>query len=307
MDPILFIFHSLCNRMRLRDLNLLAVLLVIAGLLLYTIHIWTGTSRQFTISPPKAKAYSRLGLAHETYIINLPHRDDRRKDMEKLRMALGLQWAYTDGVYLNSSLVKTTLDWVHAIRSGAPHILDEGQSPSAEGIAFSWPENVEDLARSTVALEFWSNGNGVWPLPSVIPKRLTPSQPMASATKNFDISKNVSALPEYLLLTEARVACWLGHLSAIHKIANSLMPDDLDFSIILEDDVDMERDINQQVKRLWPYLPADWDMVFLGTSYNHFPAPFSSGDHAAKPPFPQATVGQTKGAGNSCPRTTHLM
>ncbi|KIM39001.1 hypothetical protein M413DRAFT_234035 [Hebeloma cylindrosporum] len=87
---------------------------------------------------------------------------------------------------------------------------------------------------------------------------------MASATKNFDISKNVSALPEYLILTEARVACWLGHLSAIHKIANSLMSDHLDFSIILEDDVDMERDIAQQMKRLWPYLPPGWDIVFLG-------------------------------------------
>jgi len=266
MDLIHFIFPSLRNRKRLRDSGLFVVLLFIAGFLLYTIHSWTRTSRHFTISPPKAKAYGRLGFAHETYVINLPHRDDRRKDMEKLRMALGLQWAYTDGVDLNSSLVSTTLNWVHTIRTGAPHILDE-QSSSGVGIVFSWPENIEDLARSTAALEFWSNGYGIWPLPSTIPKGQPPSRPMASATKNFDISKNISALPQYLLLTEARVACWLGHLTAIHKIANSPMPNDSDFSIILEDDVDMERDTDQQMKRLWPYLPPDWDIVFLGTSF----------------------------------------
>ena len=290
------------NRKRPRHSNVFGVLLFIAGLLLYMIHIWTRTSQQFTISPPEAKTYSHLGFAHETYVINLPHRDDRRKDMEKLRMALGLQWAYTDGVHLNNSLVRTTLDWVHTIRTGPPHILDESQSPLAEGIAFAWPENIEHLARSTAALEFWSTGHGVWPLPSAIPKGQPPSpQPMASATKDFDISKNISSLPEYLLLTEARVACWLGHLNAIHKIANSLMSDDLDFSIILEDDIDMERDIDQQMKRLWPYLPPDWDMVFLGTFYTPPPSPFPSGDHTAKPISPQATAGQTKGVDNSYP------
>jgi len=277
------------------------VLLFIAGLLLYTIHIWTRTLQQkFTTSDPlEVKTYSHLGFAHATYVINLPHRDDRRKDMEKLRMALGLQWAYTDGVHLNSSLVRTTLDWVHTIRTGIPHILDESQSSFAEGIAFAWPENIDHLAGSTVALEFWSNGHGVWPLPSAIPKGQPPSQTMASATKDFDISKNISALPEYLLLTEARVACWLGHLNAIHKIANSPMSDDLDFSIILEDDVNMERDIDQQMKRLWPYLPPDWDVVYLGTFYTPLPSPFSSGDHTAKPTFSQATAGQMKGADNS--------
>lgn len=306
MDLILFIFPWLRNRKRLRDSNLFTVLLFISALLLCMIHFWTRTSPQFTISPPKAEGYSHLGFTHETYVINLPHRDDRRKDMEKLRMALGLQWAYTDGVYLNSSLVKTTLDWVHAIRTEAPHILDEGRSSSAGGIAFSWPENIEYLARSTVALESWSNGYGVWPLPSAIPKGLPSSQPMASATKNFDIPQNISALPEYLLLTEARIACWLGHLNAIHKIANSLRPDGPKFSIILEDDVDMERDTDQQMKRLWSYLPSDWDIAFLGTAFSTpFPAPFSSADRTAKPTFPQATVGQTKGVGNSYLRNTH--
>ena len=67
---------------------------------------------------------------------------------------------------------------------------------------------------------------------------------MASATRNYDIPKNVSGLPEYLLLTESGVACWLGHLDVIHRIANAHVPDAPGFSTILEDDVDMERDVD---------------------------------------------------------------
>ncbi len=34
--------------------------------------------------------------------------------------------------------------------------------------------------------------------------------------------------------------------------------------MIFEDDVDMEKDIDQQTHALWRTLPADWDIVFLG-------------------------------------------
>jgi len=33
---------------------------------------------------------------------------------------------------------------------------------------------------------------------------------------------------------------------------------------VLEDDVDMERDIHARLKQVWSYLPKDWDVVFLG-------------------------------------------
>lgn len=37
-------------------------------------------------------------------------------------------------------------------------------------------------------------------------------------------------------------------------------------SIILEDDIDMEKDIKPRLAELWEGLPTDWDIVFLGTS-----------------------------------------
>ena len=261
----------------------LKALLFVAGFLLptYMLYVWLSAPEEFIISPPISplnnstttvevdetdKPY-HLGNARETYVINLPHRDDRREDMDKLRIALEITWDYVDGVYLNSSLVRNTLDWVHTIRSGPPHIVgDEEKPPLDDDIPFTWPTDIDALAMSGDELDLWSNGNGIWPLPPAIPKELPPYlQPMASATENYNIATNLSAQPEHLLLTESRIACWSGHLDLIHKTANSLKDDE--FAIILEDDIDMEQDTDEQMKRLWPYLPADWDVVFLGTYF----------------------------------------
>ncbi|KAJ3715202.1 hypothetical protein C8R42DRAFT_681972, partial [Lentinula raphanica] len=35
-------------------------------------------------------------------------------------------------------------------------------------------------------------------------------------------------------------------------------------SIILEDDIDVEKDIRSRLRRIWNVLPNDWDVVFLG-------------------------------------------
>lgn len=267
----------------------LKAVLFVGGFLLpaYMLYGWLVAPEEFIIPPPvvsppiisppnnsampvevvEANESYYLGNARATYVINLPHRDDRREDMDKLRTALEISWDYVNGVYLNSSLVRNTLEWVHTIRSGPPHIVGDEEKPShADDISFAWPEDIDALATSSDELDLWSNGNGIWPLPPAIPKELPPYlQPMASATDNYNIATNLSAQPEHLLITQGRVACWFGHLNLIHKTANSLKNDE--FAIILEDDVDMEQDTDEQMKYLWPYLPADWDVVFLGTRF----------------------------------------
>jgi GR25 family glycosyltransferase involved in LPS biosynthesis len=76
-------------------------------------------------------------------------------------------------------------------------------------------------------------------------------------------------LPEYQLLTPAKVACWNSHLSVIRRIAEgdgkTLPTEEQDVSVILEDDVDMEWDIRERLASIWTLLPAGWDVVFLGT------------------------------------------
>ncbi|KZT64019.1 hypothetical protein DAEQUDRAFT_733160 [Daedalea quercina L-15889] len=40
-------------------------------------------------------------------------------------------------------------------------------------------------------------------------------------------------------------------------------------SVILEDDVDMERDIHDRLREVWRSLPDDWDIVFLGHCWSN--------------------------------------
>lgn len=212
-----------------------------------------------------------LGIADKIYVISLRNRYSRREDMEKLRLSLQLHWIYVDALDANSPLVSQIMDWVKVLRTGPPHILDEGnitQVPSKllpDSITFAWPGDIETLARSKDKLDLWSTG--VWPSPitSFWKPTTTPYPLIACATKNYSLTKYSTMLKEHLILTLPRVACWHSHLSVIHDIVNN----GFGVSVILEDDVDMEQDIRNQLAYLWPTLPADWDILFLGIFSSH--------------------------------------
>ena len=210
-----------------------------------------------------------LGVADKIYVISLRNRYNRREDMEKLRLSLQLHWTYVDALEANSPLVSQIMDWVNALRIGPPHILDEGNithfpsNSTPDSIIFAWPGDIEKLANSNVKLDLWSNG--VWPSPITSFLKPTPYPPIACATKNYSLTKFTTMLKEHLTLTLPRVACWHSHLSVIHDIVNN----GFKVSIILEDDVDMEQDIQKQLAYLWPTLPADWDILFLGIFSSH--------------------------------------
>ena len=209
-----------------------------------------------------------LGIADKIYVISLRNRYNRREDMEKLRLSLQLHWTYVDALEANSPLVSQIMDWVNALRIGPPHILDEGNIthfPSnllPDSIAFAWPGDIETFAKSKDKLDLWSTD--VWQSPTSILKP-TPYPPIACATKNYSLTKYTTMLKDHLILTPPRVACWHSHLSVIHDIANN----GFGISVILEDDVDMEQDIRMQLAYLWPTLPADWDILFLGILRSH--------------------------------------
>jgi GR25 family glycosyltransferase involved in LPS biosynthesis len=205
-------------------------------------------------------------VADNIYVISLRNRYRRREDMEKLRLSLELNWTYVDALDADSPLVSRIMDWVKALRTGPPHILNEGTTSRVglrDNISFAWPGDIETLARSRDNLDLWSTGNGVWPTPIGV-LNSEPYLPIACATKNYSLMEYTGRLKEHLILTRPRVACWHSHLSVIHDIANNAPPDDFGVAVILEDDVDMERDIRKQLAYLWPALPADWDIVFLG-------------------------------------------
>src|ERR1700733_10410746 len=53
-----------------------------------------------------------LGVAKQLYVLSLPHRMDRRNEMEKLKKALGLKWKYIDALNMTNSMVGRIMDSV---------------------------------------------------------------------------------------------------------------------------------------------------------------------------------------------------
>ncbi|OBZ79568.1 hypothetical protein A0H81_00264 [Grifola frondosa] len=86
------------------------------------------------------------------------------------------------------------------------------------------------------------------------------------------------SVPAYMLLTPAKIACWASHVKVIRRIADggSIMNTGPatesmlgiggyeDVTVVLEDDIDMERDIRDRLRSVWGALPEQWDIVFLG-------------------------------------------
>jgi len=198
----------------------------------------------------------------QIYVVSLPTRQDRRQDMEKLRTLLGLSWTYFDAFPADNSLVGSILGWVDSLRTNAS-LESYGYKIPFLGSNLTWPEDIEELVSSDDKLELWNSDRSSWPLP---PNFSTPPPypPIACATKDFDIPDDATALREHLILTPARVACWHSHVSVIQQVANVDRSRDIGATLILEDDVDMESDIQAQLSIIWPALPHDWDMVFLG-------------------------------------------
>ncbi|KAK0207869.1 hypothetical protein DFS33DRAFT_1253176 [Desarmillaria ectypa] len=194
------------------------------------------------------------------FVVSLPRRHDRRAQMERLRSFLGLQWTYWDAVEAEDERISTILDKVYSIRSEAANLSIDTISERIR-LPFRWPSNVDTLARSNLSLAaaealFWT-----LPSSSSLARQDTSRLPLTCAIADFTILPYDADLLEHKILNAPRVACWESHLSVIKEIAK-LEKDT--FGVILEDDVDLEKDIRNRLNRVWTYLPDDWDMVYLG-------------------------------------------
>lgn len=191
-----------------------------------------------------------LGVAAKIYVISLQNRTDRREQMELLRESLGLRWTYIEGMDIDNEIIDKIMNSVRSIRA-----------TNSSDSSFTWPDS---LPSSKEWIGPWS------------PEFLTPHEPIDSpepmlcATQNNIVAPYDPEvrLPEYRFLTRGRIACWYSHLSVIQSIANDPNLNDTDSAIVLEDDVDMERDIQDRLEYLWVFLPVDWDMVYLGELFD---------------------------------------
>ncbi|KAF8060809.1 hypothetical protein FPV67DRAFT_1564120 [Lyophyllum atratum] len=192
-----------------------------------------------------------LGVASRIYVLSLPSRADRRQDMEHLRKTLGLRWTYMEAIDAENAMVQIIMGAVRLVRD-----------THATSTQFTWPDNAIPLNER---MEPWSPG--FLPAPRTFHDQLLSYPPMPCATQNYSLppyTANKTDLPEYNILTAARIACWYSHVSIILTIANDNTLRANDAVIVLEDDVNMERDIDQRLQHVWPFLPEDWDVVYLG-------------------------------------------
>ena len=231
-----------------------------------------------------------LDVVSRIYVISLPRRTDRRLQMDRLRDALHLDWTYRDACEANASVVTTILRQVRVLRSQLmPQPKPGGDAPTRHDMvvsAFDWPHNLEDAICSQET--FQASGADLWTGPSLdslsdldvltemvdpyafnsmpspsesarVPAVSDPT-PLACASGNDVSAASLPNLPLYRRLTPAKVACWYSHLETIREIANGKD----EAVLILEDDVDIERDVKRRLRVLLDALPSDWDIVYLG-------------------------------------------
>ncbi|KAA1468342.1 hypothetical protein DENSPDRAFT_911568 [Dentipellis sp. KUC8613] len=247
-------------------------------------------------APSPANRSRTLGVASRIYVVSLPARTDRREQMDRLRASLDLEWTYVDAVDASHPEVFAILRQVRALRAQiASVVLSRSDDPNpladpSEQIdmehapGFHWPDVLDELVHAPGPLQ--PSGADLWTVPSepqffdsselpivaeLHPAHRLQSHSSAHAKKlnlhlactdeNRLLATFSAALPPQRILTPAKVACWHSHMQVIREIANS---QDERPAIILEDDVDMERDIQARLEGLWPALPVDWDIVYLG-------------------------------------------
>ena len=230
-----------------------------------------------------------LDVSSKIYVISLPRRTDRRFQMDRLKDALNLSWTYKDACEANTPLVTSILRQVHVLRSQwmpEPQPGDGHMPPDSKVYPFDWPHHLEDpiCSRETLqpsGAELWtphslhSPTDLIAPVekadpyafahpPSDEPALVSGSTPLACAAGNNVLATFSPDLPLYKRLTAAKVACWYSHFQTIHEIADGRD----ETALVLEDDIDIERDVKRRLQPLMGALPIDWDIIYLGTSTN---------------------------------------
>ncbi|KAF8439297.1 hypothetical protein L210DRAFT_924227 [Boletus edulis BED1] len=228
---------------------------------------------------PKIRPHLGIGIPHtHIYVISLAERQDRREQMELLRTTQNLTWTVVDAVPGNATLVNRIFDWVTLYHT-------ESSSKVLGTSSFRWPEEINALSVSTH--EPWrQSGSDTWAETSPSSKPKFPGKfgsstyaNLACATEDDSILALANDTPKWMVLSPAKVACWHSHVSAIRRFVERQDAHDRhlgdDVAVILEDDIDMEKDISVRLSQIWTFLPAGWDIVFQGHCWSdesYYPA-----------------------------------
>ena len=228
-------------------------------------------SFRFSPSNNESPTSATLGVASKIYVLSLPRRTDRREQMETLRVALGLRWSYYDAIESNAEVVDKILERVRSLRGkDIDHVNEREPTDTIVSTSDSmfWPDNIDALSSSKEPLR--TSGSDLWTFSSGNSSDISSSlEPVTCATEDYTITPYTMDLPQYMILSPARIACWHSHLAVIRHIVDDNGTKD-DIAVVFEDDIDMEWDIHERLREVWALLPSDWDIVFLGMLYPKF-------------------------------------
>ena len=216
-----------------------------------------------------------LGVASGLYVVSLRNRTDRRSDMEILRKGMGLQWSYIDALGKDEPEIDNILTHVQHVRND---IIAHGE----EGLHLKWVslDSNDQGAILEAALKSevytWADSNTGIGMPGHLL--------CATEDSSIPVYTNQSIIPPHMHLSRGMIACWYSHMSLLRQVLEARVKDPknhfrrlnrswgrhIDVQgntgtiIIFEDDIDMEWDLRERLERMWPDLPPDWDIVFLG-------------------------------------------
>ncbi len=282
---------------------LVLLTLFVSGVLLY-LSASRGPVTSLRIQPDAVQdalfeldeASPTLGVFSQVFVVSRPTRLDRRATMQQLRAALSLDWTYVDAISSEDTLVDQvaecvrlsrknnhlrTFDWPprsdvdQVVRSPPLPPLDASVpwlfATAATPCRYPVPPPLNTSAHAPGLADNTSQSAG--PSADLQSRAISPSSlPLTCAVQDRTHGvKYKPSLLSYMLLTPAKFACWYSHLDAIQRVAaydDSLADADdsgaRGAALILEDDVDMERDVRGRLREVWSVLPDDWDIVFLG-------------------------------------------
>ncbi|KZS95206.1 hypothetical protein SISNIDRAFT_452552 [Sistotremastrum niveocremeum HHB9708] len=248
-----------------------------------------------TIRPVDSKPHSKtLGIADALYVVSLPRRTDRRASMDSIAKALDLDFKYIDatdfgeeGPGKGKELIEKLMDrmeWQRHNRIDEREALpedwpipfnDTNGGFIERAFPFQWSPDAVDNHQHPLAKKIEMSGADRWDLDPEWEK----ANPMERLSAKERAELRCSSLTNKLnyrgaKLTKAMVSCWHSHMNAFRQI----MKDQPPVSIIFEDDIDMEWDIEQRLNMMWPHLPTDWDIVYLGHCFSkEYAGPFIPG------------------------------
>ncbi|KAJ7636819.1 hypothetical protein FB45DRAFT_864810 [Roridomyces roridus] len=210
-----------------------------------------------------------LPVPSHTYIVHLARRTDRRREMERLRKLLGVEWSYIRAEESDSPLIDQLMSGIRKLRTDA--LAENGYAGDKHNttvsLPFTWPDDHARMSFTPFEKEDKSTPGDVEFLDDIQPEE--EQDPMTCTMGDFNLTPYSPKLAEVRTLTRSRVACFRSHFAAIRHAATRA-PDAIPHaSLFFEDDIDMESDIQERLASVWPYLPADWDLVFLGHGWGN--------------------------------------